>query len=285
MMADKAHVDQSCRIHVRAKVVVHDTFNGTASARTKSKPGKSSLEIQLLALQEDMQQRIASDLHDSTCQHLLAASLNMMRMRHAVADIGSAIKVCDEIDASIGEALREIRAFTYLLHPQNLLDGGLKSAIEQFAMGLSSRTSLETRLRIDAAVNKLPNDAQRSLLRVVQEALANVFRHAKATLVTVSIKATDTNVTLRISDNGCGMPLSQMRDGHVAVSLGVGIPAMRARLDQMGGTFEIHSSSTAGCSGTTVCATIPRAISRKGNKPVDIHQRGRGPTKIRPSHG
>ncbi|WP_441243954.1 sensor histidine kinase [Tardiphaga sp. 768_D3_N2_1] len=284
-MAGKAHVDESCRIHVRAKVVVHDTFNGTASARTKSKPGKSSLEIQLLTLQEDMQQRIASDLHDSTCQHLLAASLNMMRMRHAVADIGSAIKVCDEIDASIGEALREIRAFTYLLHPQNLLDGGLKSAIEQFAMGLSSRTSLETRLRIDAAVNKLPNDAQRSLLRVVQEALANVFRHAKATLVTVSIRATDTNVTLRISDNGCGMPLSQTRDGHEAVSLGVGIPAMRARLDQMGGTFEIHSSSAAECSGTTVCATIPRAISRKGNKPVDIHQRGRGPAKIRPSHG
>ena len=285
MMAHKAHVDESCRIHVRAKVVAHDTFNGTASARTKSKSGKSSLEIQLLALQEDMQQRIASDLHDSTCQHLLAASLNMMRMRHAVADIGSAIKVCDEIDASIGEALREIRAFTYLLHPQNLLDGRLKSAIEQFAMGLSSRTSLETRLKIDAAVDKLPNDTQRSLLRVVQEALANVFRHAKATLVTVSIKATDTNIMLRISDNGCGMPLSQTRDGHEAVSLGVGIPAMRARLDQMGGTFEIHSSSTAECSGTTVYATIPRAISRKGNKPVDIHQGGRGPAKIRPSHG
>ncbi|SFM05577.1 Histidine kinase [Bradyrhizobium sp. NFR13] len=285
MMAHKAHVDESCRIHVRAKVVAHDTFNGTASARTKSKPGKSSLEIQLLALQEDMQQRIASDLHDSTCQHLLAASLNMMRMRHAVADIGSAIKVCDEIDASIGEALREIRAFTYLLHPQNLLDGRLKSAIEQFAMGLSSRTSLETRLKIDAAVDKLPNDTQRSLLRVVQEALANVFRHAKATLVTVSIKATDTNITLRISDNGCGMPLSQTRDGHEAVSLGVGIPAMRARLDQMRGTFEIHSSSTAECSGTTVYATIPRAISRKGNKPVDIHQGGRGPAKTRQSHG
>lgn len=284
-MADKAHVDESCRIHVRAKVAVHDTFNGTASARTKSKSGKSSLGIQLLALQEDMQQRIASDLHDSTCQHLLAASLNMMRMRCAVADIGSAIKVCDEIDASIGQALGEIRAFAYLLHPQNLLDGGLKSAIEEFAVGLSSRTSLETRLKIDSAVDEFPNDTQRSLLRVVQEALANVFRHAKATQVTISIKATDTGVTLRISDNGCGMPLSQTRDGHNGLSLGVGIPAMRARLDQMGGTFEIHSSSTAACSGTTVYATIPRTISRNGNKPVNIHQGRRGSAKNRPSHG
>jgi two-component system NarL family sensor kinase/two-component system sensor histidine kinase UhpB len=285
MMAHKAHVDDSCRIHVREKIVVHDTFNGTASARTKSKLGKSGLGIQLLALQEDMQQRIASDLHDSTCQHLLAASLNMMRMRCAVSGIGSAIKICDEIDASICEALREIRAFTYLLHPQNLLDGGLKSAIEEFVVGLSSRTSLETRLKIDAAVDALPNETQRSLLRVVQEALANVFRHAKATQVTISIKATDTNVTLRISDNGCGMPISQARDRHKAVPLGVGIPAMRARLDQMGGTFEIHSSSTAAWSGTTVYATIPRAISRKGNKPADIHQGGRGSAKIRPSHG
>ncbi|WPO41941.1 sensor histidine kinase [Tardiphaga sp. 42S5] len=265
--------------------MAHDTFDGTASVRTKSKLGKSSLGIQLLALQEDMQQRIASDLHDSTCQHLLAASLNMMRMRCAVAGIGSAINICDEIDASIGEALREIRAFTYLLHPQNLLDGGLKSAIEEFVVGLSSRTSLETRLKIDAAVDALPNETQRSLLRVVQEALANVFRHAKATQVNISIKATDTNVTLRISDNGCGMPISQARDRHKAVPLGVGIPAMRARLDQMGGIFEIHSSSTAACSGTTVYATIPRAISRKGNKPVDIHQSARGSAKIRPSHG
>lgn len=284
-MAHKAHVDELCRIHVRAKVVGHDTFNGTASARTKSKVDGSSLGTQLLALQEDMQQRIASDLHNSTCQHLLAASLNMMRMRCAVAGIGSATKICDEIDASIGEALREIRAFTYLLHPQNLLDGGLRSAIEEFAVGLSSRASLETHLKIDAAVDALPNDTQRSLLRVVQEALANVFRHAKATQVNISIKATDTNVTLRISDNGCGMPVSQTRDGRKALSLGVGIPAMRARLDQMGGTFEIHSSSTAACGGTTVCATIPRATSRKGSKPVDIHQGGRGSAKIRPSHG
>jgi two-component system NarL family sensor kinase/two-component system sensor histidine kinase UhpB len=166
-----------------------------------------------------------------------------------------------------------------------LLDGGLKSAIEEFVVGLSSRTSLETRLKIDAAVDTLPNETQRSLLRVIQEALANVFRHAKATQVTISIKATDINVTLRISDNGCGMPISQARDRHKAVPLGVGIPAMRTRLDQMGGTFEIHSSSTAAWSGTTVYATIPRAISRKGNKPAGIHQGDRGSTKIRPSHG
>lgn len=284
-MAHKAHVDESYRTPVRAKVVLHDTFNGTASARTRSRPNDLSLVIQLLSLQEDMQQRIASDLHDSTCQHLLAASLNMARMRLAMADVGGAMKVCDEIDASIGQALKEIRAFTYLLHPQNLLDDGLKSAIEQFVMGLSSRTSLETHLKVDAVIDQLPADTQRSLLRVVQEALANVFRHAKATQVNIAIEATDTTVTLRISDNGCGMPVSRKRDGHRAVSLGVGIPAMRARLDQMGGTFEIHSSSTAEWSGTTVSATIPHVISRKGNKPMDIQQGRRAPAKIRARHG
>ncbi|WNV12820.1 sensor histidine kinase [Tardiphaga sp. 709] len=210
-----------------------------------------------------MQQRIASDLHDATCQHLLDVSFSMMRMRRAAADVGSAIEVCDVIDALIRRALKEIRAFNYLLHPQNLLDG-LKSAIERFVVELSSRASLETHLKIDAAVDELPYETQRSMLRVVQEALANVLRHAKATQVNISIKATDNNITLRISDDGCGMLASRAKDNIRAISVGVGIPSMRARLDQLGGTFEIRPSYPAKRSGTTVYATIPREPLKAG---------------------
>lgn len=262
-MSHDCHVDESRANHVRAKVVVHDACDGTASARTKLRPGKSSLATRLLALQDDMQQRIASDLHDATCQHLLDVSFSMMRMRRAAADVGSAIEVCDVIDALIRRALKEIRAFNYLLHPQNLLDG-LKSAIERFVVELSSRASLETHLKIDAAVDELPYETQRSMLRVVQEALANVLRHAKATQVNISIKATDNNITLRISDDGCGMLASRAKDNIRAISVGVGIPSMRARLDQLGGTFEIRPSYPAKRSGTTVYATIPREPLKAG---------------------
>ena len=104
----------------------------TAGDRMARRRTAAELDLRLLSLQEEVQQRIASDLHDSTCQHLIAASLNVMRLRRAVSDNGSAEKLFDDIDASIDQAQREIRAFTYLLHPQNLLTDGLKTTIEQF---------------------------------------------------------------------------------------------------------------------------------------------------------
>ncbi len=234
-----------------------------AVGRTATRRATADLGVRLLSLQQEMQQRIAADLHDSTCQHLIAASLNVMRMRRALNEIGSADSICDDIDASIDQALREIRAFTYLLHPQNLLADGLKMTLERFVDGFSTRTSLKTRLEIAPEVDKLSYERQRSVLRVIQEALTNVFRHAKATRVTIAIEAADTHFKLRISDDGCGMPIGQARSGPKAISFGVGIPAMRARLQQLGGALEIHSSSATERRGTTLCAVIPRPIPRK----------------------
>jgi two-component system NarL family sensor kinase len=221
----------------------------------------------LLLLQEEVQQRIASDLHDSTCQHLIAASLNTMRMRRAAGDIDSATKICDDIDASIDQALREIRSFSYLLHPQNLHDDGLKTTIEQFVAGFSARTSLQTHFEIAPEVDRLSYEKQRSVLRVIQEALMNVFRHANATHVTIAIVAGDTSFKLRISDDGCGLPADQAISGPKALSFGVGIPAMRTRLQQLGGALQIRSSSAPECRGTTLLAVIPRPSPQKKTRP------------------
>ena len=243
--------------------VMKEGAAGIAVERAPTRRVAANLGVRLLSLQEEVQQRIASDLHDSTCQHLIAASLNVMRMRRALNDSGSVERLCDDIDASIDQALREIRAFTYLLYPQNLLAEGLKNTIEQFVNGFSVRTSLETVIEISAEVDKLSYARQRSVLRVVQEALTNIFRHAKATRVKIAMRATETKFRLRISDNGIGMPIGQARSGPKAISFGIGIPAMRARLQQMGGALEIHSSSTAECRGTTLCAVIPYSLPRK----------------------
>lgn len=234
-----------------------------AAGRAATRRAAANFGVRLLSLQEEVQQRIAADLHDSTCQHLIAASLNVLRTRRALNDIASAERLCDDIDASIDQALREIRAFTYLLHPQNLLADGLKMTIEQFVDGFSARTSLKMDIEIAPEVDNLSFERQCSVLRVIQEALANVFRHAKATQVKIAMEATETHFKLRISDNGRGMPISQARSGRKAISFGVGIPAMRARLQQLGGTLEIHSSSATECRGTTLCAVIPHPLPRK----------------------
>ena len=235
----------------------------TAGDRMARRRAAAELDLRLLSLQEEVQQRIASDLHDSTCQHLIAASLNVMLLRRAMKDSGRAEKLFDDIDASIDQAQREIRAFTYLLHPQYLQTDGLKATIEKFVDGFAARTSLKTILDIAPEVDNLSYERQRAVLRIIQEALANVFRHAQATQVKVAMVATDAHFKLRVADNGRGMPSKQARSGPQAISFGVGIPGMRARLRQFGGTLEIHSSTAAGGRGTTLCAVLPYFLPPK----------------------
>ena len=244
--------------------------------KTAKRQAAAELERRLLSLQEEVQQRIASDLHDSTCQHLIAASLNVMRLRRAVSGNGNAEKLIDDIDASIDQAQREIRAFTYLLHPQNLLTDGLKNTIEQFVNGFSARTSLKTSLEIAPDVDKLSYERQRAVLRVIQEALMNVFRHAQATRVSVTMETMDTHFKLQIADNGRGMSINQARSGPKAISFGVGIPAMKARLRRLGGTLEIHSSSATGGRGTTLCAELPHSLPLKTERQRVRHHKHLG---------
>jgi two-component system sensor histidine kinase UhpB len=215
----------------------------------------------LIQIQDDIQQRIASDLHDSTCQYLIAASLSIMRVRSALSNPVMAEVLCDDVDTSIDHALKEIRAFAYLLHPRNLTGDGLKASIEQYAGGFAARTALKVITRISPKVDGLPHRKQYALLRVVQEALTNVFRHARATEVEISSMMASNHFELRISDNGRGIPAGQA-SGAASVSLGVGIPAMRARLQQMGGKLEIRSAPGLRLPGTTLCAIVPYPCKR-----------------------
>lgn len=220
-------------------------------------------DVSLMSIREDIHQRIASELHDSTCQELVAASLGVMRVRTCLDNPRDVERLCDDIDASIDAALKEIRSLTYLLHPQDLTDRGLKATIEQHALGFGARTSLRVSTRIPAAVDKLPYASQLSVLRVIQEALTNIFRHAKATEVRIVVEAIEGHFHLTISDNGRGFPIDHTKRGNGAISPGVGIPAMRARLKQLGGTFEIRSDLAPRHSGTTLCAVFPHGLMTK----------------------
>src|SRR5579871_2876652 len=109
------------------------------------------LDSESTRLKEELHRRIASELHDSTCQHLIAASLGVMQLKNALGNPLKAEQHCEQIDISIDSALKELRSITYLLYPQNLLDGGLKTTIERYAEGFAARTSLAVELAISRA--------------------------------------------------------------------------------------------------------------------------------------
>jgi signal transduction histidine kinase len=236
--------------------------NASGGARRTSR-----LDPELVALQEKLHRQIASELHDSTCQYLIAASLGVMQIRNALRDPLKAEEHCEQVDLSVNHALKELRSLTYLLHPQGLFDGGLKTTIERFAEGFAVRTSLVVEVSIPPAVDSLPREKQRSLMRIVQEALTNVYRHAKATMVDITIEEREGAFQLEIRDDGRGMIVGNHPCRFRSPALGTGLRIMRDRLDEMGGRLEILSAPTAARRGTTLRATFPNApIEQNGRR-------------------
>jgi two-component system, NarL family, sensor kinase len=241
---------------------VEKPLHALASSVTAARQELGELSEHLLVLQEEERRRIARELHDSTAQHLVAGTLGLMQIA-AVADGNPAVlKACAEVEASLDKGLRELRIFTYLLHPPNLEREGLSATLREFVDGFCRRTGLAAAVRVSGSVDYLPFDLQRTLLRVVQEALANVQRHAMASRVSLVLRQRAGRVLLRVSDNGKG--IADATAGGEPQRFGVGIRGMRARLKQFGGELRIKTKS----SGTTLVAVVP--LTAQGRDVKDL---------------
>jgi signal transduction histidine kinase len=239
-------------------VVAHEDVTELTAARQDVR----DIAGRLLFLQEEERQRIAVDLHDSTAQHIVAAGLGLMHVE-AVADNPDGVRsALGPVRSALDEAHKEIRTLSYLLYPPNLRTNGLAASLRHFVTGFSQRTALEGKARVTGNVDAIPLDLQRAVLRVVQEALVNVHRHAEATKVSVTLRRDGKGLHLRIADNGKGLP---GRD-TAPISLGVGIPGMEARIRQFTGSMDI----TSGPRGTTVRASVPLPVHAEREQMLDL---------------
>jgi PAS domain S-box-containing protein len=207
------------------------------------------LSQRVLSIQDDERQRIAQDLHDSTSQHLAAISLNLIALKGAKGSCG----VIEDIENSLDEASKELRTFTYLLHPPALADDGLLETLARYVEGFRRRTRLSVILRSRGAIDELSRPAQESILRVVQEALANVHRHAAASQARVFLRRRGNRIHVVVRDDGHGLEAAENGSQGERLATGVGIAGMTARMRQLGGRFHIRSRP----SGTIVHAIVP----------------------------
>jgi signal transduction histidine kinase len=217
----------------------------------------SDVSGRLYALREEERQRIAQELHDSTAQHLVAATLNLMTLRAKCTPYPGMHDLLESVESSLEEATRELRTFTYLLHPLALENDGLEKTLRTYLDGYARRTGLRAQMSVAGDVEGLPFPLQCSLLRIIQEALANVHRHAAASHVSVGLRRRSDALRLTVADDGCGMPDANGR-ADARVRNGMGIPGMRARLREFKGNLEIRS----GPHGTTITAIVPLRAGR-----------------------
>src|SRR5262245_56864462 len=194
-----------------------------------------------MTIQEEEDRRIAAELHDSTVQHLTAMDLNLLNLKSAARTNGDIDTIVGEIGESLQEAIKELRTFSYLLHPTQLERDGLAASLKRYVEGFARRTRLRAKLKTIGPIDQLPLTLQQALLRVVQEALANVHRHASASRVLVNLICAGRRVHLVISDDGKGIRADKPGCEAMPAKLGVGIPGMTARIRQFGGRLDVRS--------------------------------------------
>jgi len=215
-----------------------------------------ALSGRLMRAQDDERRRIAQMLHETTAQDLAVLKMLLARLSRTVGSTladGDRSSLTESIELA-ERSMTSVRTLSYLLYPPFLDETGLVSALRWYAEGFSARSGLVVELDVPSSFERLDQDVETALFRVVQEALINVHRHASSVHATIRLRRSEDGLTLEIEDSGRGMPAELLRQLPVGGgALGVGVAGMRERLQQLGGTLDIES----GDQGTVVRARVP----------------------------
>lgn len=205
--------------------------------------------------------RWAREIHDETVQGLGALRLKLASAREQ-DDEGALTEAVEEALEGLGREIEGLRHMITELRPAALDDLGLEAAIQALARRAQAIDALEVRTRIEldtvAGDGRLDPELESTIYRVVQEALTNVSKHAKASSATVTVVADGDTVSASVSDDGEGMSddARRLRSPEEELQGGFGTSGMRERAELVGG--ELVFDSRPG-EGTTVRLTVPLA--------------------------
>ena len=197
---------------------------------------------QVLRAQERERSRLASDLHDEVNQALTAILLRLEALAQDVPP-ETAAQVA-ELKRLVNQAIEELLNLARQLRPTALDDHGLVPAIDNQLQRFAARTGTSVHLDAQGDVDSLGEDEQTAVYRVVQEALTNVGRHAKASSVEVQLARGGYGTVLRIRDDGAGFDPGERRGN------GLGLEGMAERARVVGGELDLRSAPGAGTSLT-----------------------------------
>ncbi len=205
------------------------------------------LASELAQTRESIKRHVARELHDGLGAELTAARFALANVEHALAgsaDVQAAAAALALAQRSLDAACEAGRRLVQELHEPNV-EGGIVSALAQWTRSFAERTGLATSFvcTADVRLTQLPPDAALAVMRVAQEALNNVAKHADASRADVRIQTDAKRLTLVIEDDGRGLPPRARRAGapSSAAARGFGLPGMRARCEAFGGVLRIAS--------------------------------------------
>jgi signal transduction histidine kinase len=235
-------------------------FRGVPESHTRLR-SRYDQQIRAAARQEE-RNRLARDLHDSIKQQIFVIQTAAATAQARFSGDGEgARQALDQVRDSAREAMTEMEAMLDQMAAAPLENTGLVEALRKQCEALGFRTGARVEIKLGdlPESDTLPAGAHEALLRVAQEALANIGRHARASRVTVSLGKAHGTVRLTVQDDGAGFDAERAPRGQ-------GIANMRARAEEFGGIFELETRPGGGTS-------IAVAVAYEKFEPAAVYRR------------
>jgi signal transduction histidine kinase len=254
----KAHGDLEQQVRERTKELENtlSAFREEVSFHQKTEQKLRELSLSVLRIQDQERRRVARDLHDSVGQTLTALKISLSMLENAVARNPQTADFFVDLNGLADQALQEIRATSFLLHPPLLDEVGFAAAASWYVDGFNKRSPIQVRLELPQG-DRLPASVEIVLFRVLQESLTNITKHAGSATVDVLLQVDQDAILLSVRDYGKGISAERLAKMNGSGSdVGVGIAGMRERLKELGGRLEIVSDPA----GTLLRASVPLPV-------------------------
>lgn len=231
------------------RVICYEGMVEEITEQRRAEEAKRALARRVLEAQEQERLHIARELHDALGQLLTALKMEGEWILHHAEDPREVRRIAGDLCRHLDEAMALVKRISYGLRPSVLDDLGIGPALEALASETERRSAIRCKAEIGKGSERIPFETATVLYRIAQEALTNVLRHSEARCARVSLAVRGREVTLKIEDDGRGIP-----NEHVEDPTSLGLAGMRERAHLLGG--ELVIASRAG-RGTTVTARIP----------------------------
>jgi|GEM_PF-2517445 len=202
------------------------------------------LSLKVLSAQEEERRRISRELHDAMGQGLLALKLHLEILAEQIPpEMTSQREEIAEAHTIATQTIEEIRRLIADLRPLKLDDLGLVPTLRGLIKDFTRKFKIGANLKRVKLYRRLPPDMETMIYRIVQEALTNVAKHARATEVAIWLERIEEQVRVRVIDNGIGFDATTLARRRARR---FGLVGIQERVDLMGGNFQILSGRGRG---------------------------------------
>ncbi len=199
--------------------------------------------------QEKERLRLAGELHDNLGSTLATVRMQVENLERNLDKVDDPKALLQKTNVLVNEAYDKVRSISHQRNSGVMAKDGLLPAVQKLARTLSSNNQLQVDVQDFGLENRIPNELEITIFRIIQELVTNIIKHAQASEANISLTQHDNELNIMVEDNGKGFKVGKLQEKD-----GMGLGNIERRIEHLEGTMEVDSMPGR---GTSVSIDIP----------------------------